>query len=127
MSSGGRGRGGCGGRGGSPPHKRARHDVEASSSRPPVEAWRSKQARERGTLSRSSGQRAWSKFDEIGEALWPTTKGLREAEIELHEAKEAFEAGEEGAAAWFEAAKEGYQPSYTLYHSAAEYYLNVKP
>ncbi|KAI4972241.1 hypothetical protein ZWY2020_003166, partial [Hordeum vulgare] len=57
---------------------------------------------------------AWSKFDQIQEALWPTTKGLRHLETRLHEAKEAFEDGEKGAATQPEAAKEGLENSLPL-------------
>ena len=48
-------------------------------------------------------------------------------EIEFHKAKEAFEAREEGAAAWLEAAKERYQLAYTFDRSVTEYNLNIKP
>ena len=93
----------------------------------PIEAWRSKQAREHRALSCSSGRRAGRECDDIGETLCPTSKGLFEVKIEVHEAKEAFEAGEEGAAVRLEVAKEGYQLACSLYRSATEYYLNVKP
>ena len=101
MSSVGRGRGDQGGCGGSPPLKR-RHDDEVGSSsfRPAVEEWRKVQARVRGALSRSGGRNAWSSFDEVRSVLWPTTKGLREGEIEIHAAKEAVAAREDMLFEW---------------------------
>lgn len=49
-----------------------------------------------GALSRNGDRSAWNHFNELGEQLWPTTKRLRDAEIEHHAPKEAVEAGEEG-------------------------------
>uniref|UniRef100_M8BEV1 Carboxypeptidase n=1 Tax=Aegilops tauschii TaxID=37682 RepID=M8BEV1_AEGTA len=112
------------------PHERPRqHAVAGVFSRSPVEPGRSKQARERSALSCSRGRKAWSKFDEIGDMLWPTTKGLHEAEIELQAPKEAVAACEDDADAQLMVVKEGYKYNLVrvLYKSATEFYLNMKP
>ena len=60
-------------------------------------------------------------------ALWPATKKLHEAEITHHAAKEVLVAGKEGTAEHFEAAKADHDLAYTLYRSACEFILDVRP
>ncbi|KAF7094513.1 hypothetical protein CFC21_096816 [Triticum aestivum] len=52
---------------------------------------------------------AWSSFHEVSDVLWPTTKGLCAAEIELHAVKKAVDGDEDGAAEQLKADKEGYE------------------
>ena len=59
---------------------------------------------EAGALFRNNDRGAWVHFHQRAEALWPTTKRLCQAEIELTAAKDAVAAGEDGAAEWLEAA-----------------------
>ncbi|XBI36517.1 hypothetical protein VPH35_122018 [Triticum aestivum] len=54
---------------------------------------------------------AWSSFHEVSDVLWPTTKGLCAAEIELHAVKKAVDGDEDGAAEQLKADKEGYERS----------------
>ena len=104
MGSGARARGS---HGGLPPRKLARHNAEAgSTSRPAVKLWRSKQARERGRLSRSGRRSVWASFNELHEVLFPLTMRCRKADAELLAVDSAVAAGEEGTSDRLAAAKE---------------------
>lgn len=114
-----------GGRIGSPPTKRARHDAEAGSSSRAVEPWRLRQARDRSRLSPSDGQSPWAAFDVLDEHVFPHIQRCREADEELVVAEKAVVAEEEGVADRLATAKEEHDLSQALRKTAAKFYLGV--
>lgn len=74
-------------------------------------------------LSRSSGRRAWSNFNQLNKIFWPTLKRLREVERAWYETKEAAAVEEEGAEVRVAAAREEYDLAFVLFNSLMEYHL----
>lgn len=120
--------GGVGGsRGGTSGRLRAsaRHDADASSSGRVVVPSRSRQARDRGGLSWSSGQNPWVGFDVLNEHILPHIKRCHAADVELVAAERAVANGEEGAVNRLAAAKNEHELSTALRKTAVKYYLGI--
>lgn len=107
---------------------RLRASAAGTMRRPAAPAgppWRSKQARDRGRLSRSSGRGPWAGFHALHDHLFPHFQRGREANAELVATEKALAAEEEGAADCLAAAKEEHDLAHALRKTAAKFYLGV--
>lgn len=86
-----------------------------------MEPWQSRQARDRGRLSRSSGRNAWAGFDVLDEHVLPHIKRCHATDEELVAAEKAVAGGEEGTAD----RQEEHDLTHALHKSAAKFYLGI--